>query len=1295
MLTYVKKIAYPIFMLSLLVMSYVTPLLPVVTAHANTEGSTKTVLFQNEKGTAQVTSLPDPTTGEITWRIQVEKNQQAAANQLAFSLSEGEQTILPESIQSSGTNFTYDSQRQQLIEETASSSFSQMTLTFQTKSLQTLTIKSAFLQTDEEKGQVKEDLINATDVAVVLPENQSTEATSAEAVLADSQEQTEASEKQPATKSSESQPQAESTTASTAIESPLDTQASAPAASQLSSGGIFKNDVPEVDEALLGEAQYFHIFANHATLNTHTNGNLAVGELNGNVNFGTSIQDGSLAIEINYIQKVNTIANSSFVSGTDSRKNKVVFGPSVTVDLADQNQQPAVFINGQRMDHLKTSEVFQDPSVSEPYIDFEKVFSTLQATSERLGAYPQTPGVIKDFTDNNQRVIDTASAENDTQEVVLTLTDEKGKPLDDGVYELQNKKTHKEVDEEVTNDDGQVIETDLPEGEYSFVETEAPDGYLIDTKPISFSEDPIAKEDQKVVVSLSKTELEKDTPITIKGLTKGTSPVLINVDTEGASTVNIKSQIKLEYTDGTSRNSHETEEFDDAVILWNFVGQSEGQTISINSPFQGTILAVGDTVDVHQNVDGSIIADTVLVNAETHRWDLQANETVVPIIKLAAMNHLLSLDTTTISGTKTWDDYDNKFNTRPASIIVQLLQNGEVFQTKTVTPNKEGEWHYEFTDLPTTDESGQTFEYTIQETPVEGYTTKVNGYDLVNTYRNTETTDVAGTKTWDDYSNKFNTRPESITVKLMRNDKEIGDQIVKADHQGNWTYRFDNLPKYDAEGKEYTYTIQEEKVPGYTSEINGYDLVNTYRNTETTDVAGTKTWDDYDNKFNTRPESIIVDLMQNGKEIDKQTVKADKEGNWIYRFDNLPKYDAEGKAYTYTIQEENVPGYTTKVNGYDLVNTYRNTETTEVAGTKTWDDYDNKFNTRPESITVKLTRNGEKYAEKIVKADKEGNWTYGFDNLPKYDAEGKEYTYAIQEEKVSGYTTKVNGYDLVNTYRNTETTEVAGTKTWDDYENKFNTRPESITVKLMRNDKEIDDQIVKADNQGNWTYRFDNLPKYDAEGKAYTYAIQEEKVSGYTTKVNGYDLVNTYRNTETTDVAGTKTWDDYSNKFNTRPESITVELMQNGKEIDKQVVKADHQGDWTYRFDNLPKYDAKGQAYTYSIQEVAVKGYKSDVHGYDLINTYVEPKTPRTPETPNDPSGSKVPTPSDKSDKPKKIARYAEQKLDDKKNQTESSQTDNEKRLPKTNEESSYELSVLGGILLTMIAFLFYKQKHI
>ncbi|MEW3486478.1 Cna B-type domain-containing protein, partial [Enterococcus entomosocium] len=472
----------------------------------------------------------------------------------------------------------------------------------------------------------------------------------------------------------------------------------------------------------------------------------------------------------------------------------------------------------------------------------------------------------------------------------------------------------------------------------------------------------------------------------------------------------------------------------------------------------------------------------------------------------------------------------------------------------------------------------------------------------------------------------------------------------------------------------------------YTTKVNGYDLVNTYRNTETTEVSGTKTWNDNDNKFNTRPESITVKLMRNGEKYAEKNVKSDNHGNWTYRFDKLPKYDAKGKAYTYTIQEENVPGYISEVNGYDLVNT----ETTTVSGRKTWNDNDNQFNTRPESITVDLMQNDKEIDKQVVKADNQGDWTYHFENLPKYDEKGQAYTYTIQEEKVSGYTTEINGYDLVNTYRNTETTDVAGTKTWKDYDNKFNTRPASITVDLMQNGKEIDKQTVKADNQGDWTYHFENLPKYDAEGKAYTYAIQEEKVSGYTTEINGYDLVNTSRNNETKEVAGTKTWKDYDNKFNTRPESITVELMQNGKEIDKQTVKADKEGNWTYRFEDLPKYDEKGQAYTYSIQEVAVKGYKSDVHGYDLINTYVEPKTPRTPETPNDPSDPKVPIPSDKSDKPKKIAGNAEQKLDDKKNQT-----NNEKRLPKTNEESSYELSVLGGILLTMIAFLFYKQKHI
>ena len=225
----------------------------------------------------------------------------------------------------------------------------------------------------------------------------------------------------------------------------------------------------------------------------------------------------------------------------------------------------------------------------------------------------------------------------------------------------------------------------------------------------------------------------------------------------------------------------------------------------------------------------------------------------------------------------------------------------------------------------------------------------------------------------------------------------------------------------------------------------------------------------------------------------------------------------------------------------------------------------------------------------------------------------------------------------------------------------------------MRNDEKYAEKIVKADKEDNWTYRFDNLPKYDAEGKAYTYTIQEENVPGYTSEINDYDLVNTYHNTETTEVAGTKTWNDYDNKFNTRPESITVKLMRNDEKYAEKIVKADKKGNWTYRFDKLLKYDAEGKAYTYTIQEGKVPDYTTKINGYNLVNTYTGPETPKTPSDPKKPDTSK-------------------QSEDDNKNDANHATT--EKRLPKTNERSSYVWSILGSILLVTSVGILYRRKH-
>ncbi|PGX01098.1 Cna B-type domain-containing protein, partial [Bacillus sp. AFS033286] len=126
-------------------------------------------------------------------------------------------------------------------------------------------------------------------------------------------------------------------------------------------------------------------------------------------------------------------------------------------------------------------------------------------------------------------------------------------------------------------------------------------------------------------------------------------------------------------------------------------------------------------------------------------------------------------------------------------------------------------------------------------------------------------------------------------------------------------------------------------------------------------------------------------------------------------------------------------------------------KTTSVSGKKIWEDNNNKFGKRPESITVQLLQNGTEFQTKEVKADKDGNWSFDFKDLPKYDGQGNEIKYTVSEVKVDGYETKVEGTTITNTYKNTETTELNGKKVWEDYNNKFGKRPESITVQLLQN----------------------------------------------------------------------------------------------------------------------------------------------------------------------------------------------------------------------------------------------------
>ena len=563
---------------------------------------------------------------------------------------------------------------------------------------------------------------------------------------------------------------------------------------------------------------------------------------------------------------------------------------------------------------------------------------------------------------------------------------------------------------------------------------------------------------------------------------------------------------------------------------------------------------------------------------------------------------------TSASVTKIWDDADNQDGIRPESITVALLANGTP-TNKTVTLTAANNWTQTITGLPEKAD-GEYITYTWTEVNVpEGYSlTGTSKNETVTTLTNTHTpelTSITGTKTWKDADNQDGKRPESITVNLFADGTKLKSQSVSADADGNWSYSFTDLPKY-ANGQEITYTVTEDAVDGYTTESDGYNFINTHQ-PETTEITGTKTWNDANNQDGKRPESITVILLANGTEKTRQAVTADEAGNWTYTFKDLPKY-ANGQEITYTVAEEEVTDYTTTYDGSNITNSYTPGKTSATV-TKIWNDAENQDGKRPESITVSLLADG-KETGKTVTLSVENNWKQTISDLPE-KADGKAIEYTWTEEALpEGYELTDNSKNgtvttLTNTYA-PETTSISGTKTWDDADNQDGKRPESIIVNLLANGEIVASQTVKADEAGNWTYTFKDLPKY-ANGKEITYTVTEEAVEGYETSVDGFNITNTYT-TETTEVKGSKTWNDADNQDGKRPESITVRLLANGEEKDSQTVTADENGNWTYSFEKLPKYEA-GKEILYTVTEDAVADYTTEITGYDITNSYAPGKT--------------------------------------------------------------------------------------
>lgn len=564
--------------------------------------------------------------------------------------------------------------------------------------------------------------------------------------------------------------------------------------------------------------------------------------------------------------------------------------------------------------------------------------------------------------------------------------------------------------------------------------------------------------------------------------------------------------------------------------------------------------------------------------------------------------------------TKVWTDGENQDGNRPDSISVILTGNDGNRYTATITAANN--WKYTFSKLPKFFNEGTQIEYTLAEDAASGYSNVIEKKDnytfvLTNKY-SPATVDIPVVKKWNDDNDRDGARPESVNIVLNGSDGKLYTGTLSAEN--GYTYVFQSVPKFHNSGTLISYTIAEEKVTGYTTEVakdsSGYKftLTNT-KSIETVTKTVSKVWEDSNNQDGLRPSAITVILT--GDDGSRYLKSVSAAENWTTTFENLPKNQNHGQSIQYTVSEAFVSGYTDRIaqneDNYTITNTHT-PAATELFVTKTWKDNGNNDGMRPDEITVTAHgSDGRSYTEKL---NADNQWSVMFSNLPKY-ADGKVIEYSLTEESVPGYASSVtrNGksFVLINTHVD-ETKNITITKAWNDGNNQDGLRPKTITAVVNGSDGSA--RFVQLFEGQNWATSLNNLPKYK-NGTEIQYTVKENVIPGYETEIkqtgDSYAIMNSHTPAVVT-VSAVKVWDDANNQDGIRPSLIQVTLTgSDGSVRNAAITKNDG---WTYQFKDLPQYkngvkidytlqEANSNPYTYEI----VKG--SDGYSFTITNNYV------------------------------------------------------------------------------------------
>lgn len=252
---------------------------------------------------------------------------------------------------------------------------------------------------------------------------------------------------------------------------------------------------------------------------------------------------------------------------------------------------------------------------------------------------------------------------------------------------------------------------------------------------------------------------------------------------------------------------------------------------------------------------------------------------------------------TKLSVRKTWDHGANHADPLPSSIDVELLADGTVIDTQTLTaPTVGGEdgGSYTWTGLD------PNKNYTVREANVpEGYqpSEAITGnndegwsIDLVNTYTGNVTT-VEVEKQWSGTQ-----PPAELPISVVGRDAADNvqfrqDFVLNAGN--NWKATIDNLT---SDQQALWFFIEETLPDGYrqigdanklTPNGDGTSTLSfTITNQKVIDLTVTKAWDDDDNSQGIRPTTVEMQLLKDGQPFGDPVILSE-ENNWSYTWKDL------------------------------------------------------------------------------------------------------------------------------------------------------------------------------------------------------------------------------------------------------------------------------------------------------------------------------------------------------------------------------------------------------------------------